>query len=280
MNDQQLLRLVRTADPLAAGVGEPPRLLLERVLASPRIPSRTRRARAWQARVVLVAVVLGATAVIASLAIAGTGWLVGSPAPATVKSDFGSYASQLGFNPVPGQATLVASNGAYQLYATLNSQGGACMLVGTPWKRPGPNGEGGDCTANSPDSTPFWAGTGGMATTSNGTTLVIYGRTTSTGAASVQFDSPDGNTVTAPVSPSGFFIADLTVPGNTCDWAPWTPWTPSFNVLDGNGHQLSATSVNILPPLRQYTLSGRGTVCVAEAQGAINPGAGQLNPGG
>ena len=233
MNDQTLFEMVRRADPLVAGVGEPPYELLERVLAAPRAQSKPRRVRGWHARLVLVAIVLSVSAVIASLAIAGTGWLIGSPAPANVQSDFGSYATQLGFNPQPGNAVLVASNGDYQLYATVNEQGGLCTLVSTPWNRPGPNGEGGDCTA-----TP-----------------------------------PDGKTVTAPVGAGGFFIVGMTVPGSMCDWGAWTP---GFTVLDGNGQQLSTTTVTVFPGARKVSIPGRGYACVAVAHGPFGRSPGQL----
>lgn len=279
MNDQTLFEMVRRADPLVAGVGEPPYELLERVLAAPRAQSKPRRVRGWHARLVLVAIVLSVSAVIASLAIAGTGWLIGSPAPANVQSDFGSYATQLGFNPQPGNAVLVASNGDYQLYATVNEQGGLCTLVSTPWNRPGPNGEGGDCTATPPDASAFWAGMAGAAgggianTPNNATTLVIDGHTTDKGAASVQFDTPDGKTVTAPVGAGGFFIVGMTVPGSMCDWGAWTP---GFTVLDGNGQQLSTTTVTVFPGARKVSIPGRGYACVAVAHGPFGRSPGQL----
>ena len=71
---------------------------------------RVRRERRRR-RFVLTSGVVALGAVIVGTAIAATGWLVGSPAPPSVKSDFGSYAPQLGFNPQPGKAVLVASSG-------------------------------------------------------------------------------------------------------------------------------------------------------------------------
>lgn len=273
MNDQALLEFVRRVDPLLE-VGEPPEELLERVLAVPRSESKRPRVRGWQARFALVAVGFGVSAAIASLAIAGTGWLTGSPAPTSVKSDFGSYATQLGFNPQPGKAVLVASDGDYQLYATANNRGGICTLVSAPWKRPGPNGEGGDCVATPPDATAFWAGMGGMSTdTNNASTLVVIGHTTEKDAAAVQFDAPNGQAVTARVSPSGFFIVGTNpVPGSMCDWGTWTP---RFNVLDSSGNQLSSASVTIFPGMRKISVSGRGYACVAQGKGPFGPTTGQ-----
>jgi hypothetical protein len=256
MNDQALLELVRGADPVTEVEG-PPHGLLERVLADPRTERTSPRLWSWQARFALVAVAFGVSAVIATLAIAGTGWLTGSPAPANVKSDFGSYATQLGFDPQPGKAVLVASDGDYELYATANEQGGFCTLVSAPWKRPGPNGEGGDCVANPPDAAAFWAGIGGISSEPNdATTLVIDGHTTDKGAASVEFDAPDGTAVTAPVGSGGFFIVGTApVHGSICDWGNWAP---RFTVVDNSGNPLSATRITIFSGGRGCAELGKG----------------------
>jgi hypothetical protein len=269
MNDRALLELLRRVDPVTE-VDAPPHGLLERVLADARTERTSPRLRGWQARFALVAVAFGVSAVIASLAIAGTGWLTGSPAPRSVKSDFGSYATQLGFDPRPGKAVLVASDGDYQLYATANEQGGFCTLVSAPWKRPGPNGEGGDCVANPPDATAFWAGIGGMSSEPNDATiLVIEGHTTDKGAASVRFEAPDGTTVTAPVGSGGFFIVGTPpVHGSLCDWGTWAP---RFTVLDSSGNQLGATTVTIFPGARKITIPGGGHICAAMSKGPYGP---------
>jgi hypothetical protein len=276
MNDQALLGIVRRADPLPALPGEPPRALLERVLASPRVVEKPRLLGGRHTKLALVAAVVALGAAGTSLAIAGTSWLVGSPAPPDVKADYGSYATQLGFDPESGQAVLVASDGDYQLYATTNKQGGICTLVSAPWKRPGPNGEGGDCSAQAPDASPFWAGIGGMAGAPNATTLVLDGHTTDKGAATVQFDAPDGQSVNAPIGPSGFFIVDATVRGSLCDWGAWAP---AFTVLGSDGQTLSKTRVTILPGPRKVNTAKRGEACIAMANGPFGASPGQLPPG-
>ncbi|HEY5694166.1 MAG TPA: hypothetical protein VIR14_06625 [Gaiellaceae bacterium] len=224
-----------------------------------RSPSRIRAPR--RRRLVLATAAFATAAAIAGAAVAAPGWLTGSPAPANVQSDFGSYSSQLGFNPQPGQAVLVASNGDYQLYATVNRQGGICTLVSSPWNRPGANGDGGDCSANTPDSSAFWAGIGGTASApDHATTVALYGHTTEASAASVQFDTPSGDTLSAPVSASGFFIIGTTLPGSLCDWSNWTS---RFTVLDGGGQQLSSASVVLFPGATKTSLPGGGQVCTA-----------------
>ena len=71
-----------------------------------------------------------------AVAATATGWLTGSPAPQSVVSDFGTYAPQLGFDPEPGRAVLVAQDGDVILYATTNKQGSYCLVTSAPWKRP------------------------------------------------------------------------------------------------------------------------------------------------
>lgn len=220
---------------------------------------RWQKARARRRhRIALVTSALAVAGIIVGTAIAATGWLVGSPAPKSVKSDFGSYAPQLGFNPQPGKAVLVASNGAYQLYATTNKQGGICILVSAPWKRPGPNGEGGDCSPKSQNSLPFWAGLGGAANHPNGTTtLVVDGRTTDAHAASLQFDDPTGNTLNVPVGSGGFFIVGMTTHASWCQIARWTPLV---TILDSSGKQLGSTTARTVA----------GAACMSEPNPTVS----------
>jgi hypothetical protein len=103
MNDQTLFEMVRQADPLAAAArtAEPPRELLERVLVSARGEHGSARRLRGRSRLVLAVAILGLGAVVAGLAIAGTGWLTGEPAPPAVVTDFQAYTPQLGFHPDP-----------------------------------------------------------------------------------------------------------------------------------------------------------------------------------
>jgi hypothetical protein len=227
---------------------------------------RRRPSRRLRRRFSFVVVALGLTGVIATVAVAGTGWLVGSPAPPDVKADFGSYATQLGFNPQPGQAVLVASSGAYQLYATANTQRGLCTLVVTPWV-PASAHEGGECSAAPADSSAFYASVGGQsAETNDATTVVVYGHTSDGEASSVQFDGPNGAPVTATVGKGGFFIAGTTGPGMMCGRGAWAP---TFHVLDATGHELSATTLTLRPAANWVTV-GSGRVCIVSSAG---PGA-------
>jgi hypothetical protein len=212
--------------------------------------ARRRRRR----RLLLASGAFAAMVAIGGTAVAATGWLVGAPAPPSVKADFGSYAPQLGFEPQPGHAVLVASDGPYQLYVTTNRQGTYCVLVSAPWKRPGPNGEGGDCLSTRITSSRFWAGTAGMASGPSGSTQVVFdGRATDPSAASVRFATPDGRTVTAPIGSSGFFIAGTGVQADPC-----RPWTPTFVFLDSSGNEVGRTSQQALGACLEVTTARGG----------------------
>jgi hypothetical protein len=200
------------------------------------VASRRRRRR-----LALASAAFGAMVAIGGTAVAATGWLVGAPAPPSVKSDFGSYATQLGFNPKPGKAVLVASDPPYQLYATTNKQGTYCVLVSAPWKRPGPHGEGGDCVPAQTAAMTYWAGTGGMASEPGNHFQVVFdGRTTNPKATSVRFATPDGRTVTVPIGSSGFFITGAEIQADPC-----TPWTPVFSFLDRDGNEVGKATWQI-----------------------------------
>jgi hypothetical protein len=215
--------------------------------------SRDRRRR----RVLFATSAVALAAVIVGTAIAATGWLVGSPAPPRVKADFGSYAPQLGFNPQPGKAILVASNGAYQLFATTNKQGGYCILVSAPWKRPGPHGEGGDCSSRQQASVAFWAGFGGVAPApGKGMRLVIDGRTREARAATLRLATPGKQIVTVPVGSSGFFIVGVTT---HMSWCQIAQWNPKVAILDSTGHQLTTATARI----------GRSLVCLSRPRPTV-----------
>jgi hypothetical protein len=229
MNDQALFELVRDADPLGTAVGEPPRALLERVLESPR--GRTPRLPRWQAKVALTAVVLALSGAIAALAIAGTGWLTGEPAPPQVVTNFRDYTPQLGFHPDPGKAVLVAQQGHVELYATTNREGTYCLDLVAPWK-PATVDDGGTCV-------PSWIASGHFVAgnlSSTRTTVVVGGRIADARARSVQFTGPHGTPVTVPVGSSGFFLATLKT-SEPCAGN----WSSTFTALDAGGEALAQT---------------------------------------
>lgn len=214
---------------------------------------RWQKARARRRhRIALVTSALAVAGIIVGTAIAATGWLVGSPAPKSVKSDFGSYAPQLGFNPEPGKAVLVAHDGPYKMYVTPDKQGGYCTLVATPQYHPGPHGSGGDCGTRRQAAVSFLAGPvgPGVPRRNGGVRLVVAGRTRNKAVAHIRFTTPDGKTATAPIGTSGFFITDITskkqlftglLPNSVCHW------TSTFVLLDGSGRQLTQKTLTFGP---------------------------------
>jgi hypothetical protein len=193
-------------------------------------------------RLVLLTSALAAAGIVVGAAIAAHGWLVGSPAPPNVKADFGSYAPQLGFNPHPGRAVLVARDGAYKLYATTNKQGGYCTLIVTPQYHPGPHGEGGDCAG--PDHHFLRANAVPTGSLSTGKLLLI-GHTNARGAGAIGFTTPDGSTETARLGSSGFFLVHTDVPTSIICRAAIQPavwWKPTLTVLDRSGHRLGTAT--------------------------------------
>ena len=238
MNDQTLLELVRRADPVASGVSDLPDGLLERVLAAPLEEKNPRQRLRGSAKFALVAVAFGITAAVASLAIAGTGWLTGEPAPPQVVTNFQSYTPQLGFHPNPGSAVLVAEDDQVKLYASTNHEGTYCLDVTSPWK-PATTLDGGTCVPQAIASAPFIAGVaGGGSVSDQGLPLVVAGRVADPAARSVQFTLPDGTTVTRPVGSSGFFVASVTVPAPCANGG----WRSSFIALDANGDAVAQTA--------------------------------------
>lgn len=243
MNDQTLLEMVRRADPLprVAGIGEPPRELLDRVLSYPRVePRRVMSRRHRPAGLVLVAAVFAfGAAAVAGLAIAGTGWLTGEPAPPTVVTDFHAYTPQLGFHPDPGQAVLVAQDGQISLYATANREGTYCLVVSEPWK-PVTTLDGGTCVPETIASGHFIAGLVGAATqTQAQSTLVVAGRIADTDARSVRFTAPDGKAIERPVGPSGFFVAAVSTQAPCMNG----DWSSTFTALDGSGKEIAQITI-------------------------------------
>jgi hypothetical protein len=187
---------------------------------------------------------VAALVIVGTAAAATTSWLTGSPAPSSVVNGFKSYPTQLGFHPVPGQAVLVAGSHSVSLYATLNREGGYCLTVSAPWKRPDSLPDGGTCVTASDAAAAFVAGTLGVSSSpgESATTLVVAGRTTNPNARAVRFDDPDGISRTQRLGSSGFFVATIETPGSPCSRGDWAP---AFELLAPSGDRLASTTVTL-----------------------------------
>lgn len=194
-------------------------------------------------RVAALALALGLLVIGTAVAATTTGWLTGSPAPKWVVDDFGSYAPQLGFNPEPGHAVLVAQDADISLYATTNRQGSYCLLASAPWKRPSNLGEGGTCIPPAQASAPFVAGLVGATSSSDGAqTYLIAGRTTDPDARWIRFSDPAGAPITRPIGFSGFFIATVRSLESACANGDWKP---TFIVLGPDGNQRASATITL-----------------------------------
>jgi hypothetical protein len=200
-----------------------------------RIAARRRRNRT------LAVIVLAGALIASGVALAAT--QLGSPAPPQVTADFGSYATGLGFHPVPGKAVLVAQDGAISLYATTNAEGTACVTITAPWKTGPDHDDGGTCIRQADESKPILAGfVGGNTPPSGPAVFVIAGRVLVAGAVSVSFPTADGTPISAPLGPGGYFVT--TVGSMGCD-SPTGVWKPVFNALDAAGSTRASTAIEL-----------------------------------
>lgn len=204
-----------------------------------RIPAR---------RLTVIALVTAALGIGTAVAATSTDWLRGEPAPSSVVSNFDSYAPQLGFNPEPGRAVLVAEDHDIRLYATSNTQGSYCLVTSTPW-RPATLRDGGTCIPPEDAAASLIAGitAANNSTTSSGQTYVIAGRTADTQAHTIRFNDPVGNPITKTIGSSGFFVATLDTAEGACADGDWST---RFTTYDSNGQERDNTTITLaaVPP--------------------------------
>ena len=197
-----------------------------------------------------------------SLAIAATseGWLTGEPAPPKVVEGFRQYTPQLGFHPESGKAQFVAQDGAIKLYATANREGGICYLVDEPWK-PANAGDGGTCASREKAAVAISAGLLGASQE----TWVIGGRVADSGALSVTFTTPAGESIVRPLGAGGFYVAavqvhldiDPVVTPHGMRCPPRSDWEPTFVALGADEHPLTRSKILLM----------RSEKCAAAAEG-------------
>jgi hypothetical protein len=205
-------------------------------------------------RVAALAIVVALLAIGTAVA-ATTSWLTGSPAPQSVVSDFGSYTPQLGFNPDPSSAVLVAEDSDVSLYATTNRQGSFCLVVSAPWKRPSQLPDGGTCIAAAQSEAPLIAGLLGASSSQGGNqqTYLIAGRTADPEARTIRFTDPNGRPIARPIGSSGFFIAAVRSAGSACANGNWNS---RFSVLGADGNERTGAEITLA-----FTRSDSPGVC-------------------
>ncbi len=222
-----------------------------RFISLPRLVSSRRRVAA-------LAIVVGLL-VIGTAVAATANWLTGSPAPKSVVSDFGSYTPQLGFNPDPGSAVLVAEDSDVSLYATTNKQGSYCLVASAPWKRPSRLPDGGTCIPPAQAAAPLIAGLVGAASSQSADEemYLIAGRTADPEARTIRFTDPNGDPITRAIGSSGFFIATVRTAGSACQNGDWNA---TFSVLGADGKERTHATITL-----GFTHSDSPGVCVFAA---------------
>ena len=258
-----------TKPPLAARDLPPGRLALRKVHLLAEIaadartgrPSRVRLA-SRRARLLAATAAVAVLALAAGLAVAGTGWLLGAPAPESVVENFGSYRPELCFHPDSNRALLVARDGDVTLYATTNAEGTYCFTAGAPWKPVTRVADGGTCVPPELASAPFVAGIAGAAPGADGgQTFVVWGRVDLPAARTIRFTAPDGRPLSREVGHDGFFVARVETPGSAC---PGGDWRPTFTAVGAGTDELGRASITLARG------SGSGA-CVLPAYGIADP---------
>jgi hypothetical protein len=204
-------------------------------------PSRHRPQR--RLRLVVVAAVALALLAVPSygLARAMIDWVRGEPAPPAVVQDFESYTPQLGYQPDPGGAILVAVDGGVRLYSTKNDKGSYCLVLTAPGR---PSGDGGTCIKPAWAAEPLIVGTlGAVASDERSSTHFIGGRSNHPEARSIRFTDPNGRTIVRPIGFDGFFVASVHLPSSTCGDGDWRPM---FSVLDASGNEVERAAITLL----------------------------------
>ena len=198
--------------------------LLVRLLREP-LPVSRRFIRP-RTRVLLAGAAVLALAAVPSYAIGRSivDWLAGEPAPPEIVKDFGQYAPQLGFNPKPGEAVLVARDQDLRLYVTTNSQGTYCYSLST-------RRDGGTCVPRAVALTPIVAATVGTHPAGG---FIVVGRIQNPLARSVRFAAPNGDAISREVGAGGFFVAGVLMDNETSACSAGD-WAPSFSFFDHDG---------------------------------------------
>lgn len=217
--------------------------LLLRILEQPTSAARRRHRRRPRSRLLLAAAVAAVLLAAPAYALGRTvvDWVIGDPAPPAVVEDFGKYTPQLGFNPEPGKAVVVAKNGDVALYVTTNKQGTWCFIVSTRF-------DGGTCASRAIAAAPVVAGVAGSGVVgADGLRqLIVIGRVQDERARAVTFTGPDGATVTRRLGLGGFFVA--TVPAATASGAlcPQDGWAPTFTFTGADGESVRRATIRLV----------------------------------
>ena len=205
-----------------------------------RLARRRRRRRALAASGALALAVTGA-----ALAVATRDAFRATPAPPAVEENFSQHRPELGFDPVPGAAELVAREGEFSLYRTPSRQGTYCVTW-TSADAPRTVGDGGSCVTRAVADAPLTAG----ILTNEMRTALVAGRVQALGAARVQLTAMDGTFQERRIGADGFFLA--LVPFHLC---PRRSWTTEVRAVTAGGAEVTSGTFTLVH------VQLRGEVC-------------------
>jgi hypothetical protein len=200
------------------------------------------RAHRRRRRAALATASLLVAAISTGIALAATGLLPGSPAPAEVREDFNSYARQLGYHPKPGRAVLVAKDGEFLLYATTNREGTYCIVTSAPWRRPGRlTGDGGVCVPPTEAAEPIAVAITAASAVGEkrAMTFVVVGRVRDRRARTIHFTNAGGEPIEKALGAQGFFVAGVQ---HTCTGESWSP---IFTATDADGNVVATAKITL-----------------------------------
>ena len=202
-----------------------------------RAASARRVARLRRRQRILAAVTIAAVAVAGSgLAVAmATELFEATPAPPEVVENFSLYTPQLGFDPLPDGAELVAADGEFRLYQTPTRQGTYCVTWTAP-NNPHTLGDGGTCMSQEVAGLPLVASVIGR----DSGRVLVAGRVQAIGAAAVRLARPDGSVVERRLGADGFFVA--AVPFDICE----RDWAPEFVALSAGNAELTRGTITLV----------------------------------
>ncbi len=215
--------------------------VLAQAATTAQLPTSARPRTKRPSRLILAAVIVIALVSAPAYAIGRSvaDWLSAEPAPHAVVDDFGNYRPQLGFNPEPGKAVLVAQDDDVRLFATTNTQGTYCFIVST-------RADGGTCVSKEVSSAPIVAGyVSNVPRGSDGERLlVVVGRVKDSDARTVRFAAPGGDRVTRPTGAGGFFVAGIRVE-ETKSACERGDWAPSFAFYNATGAVIAEQTITL-----------------------------------
>jgi hypothetical protein len=193
---------------------------------------RVRRRRVIR-RTLVVAAVATVAVGIAGISLATTGVFQSSPAPPEVVQDFESYTPQLGFDPKPGAAELVAQDGEFGLYATPNKQGGYCVIDSKGIKSPEMR-DGGHCVKQAIMRLPLVAALGMSS--------AVIGHVLDASARTIRLTDQSGTVIERRMGSNGFFIGAVEVRRG----CPKRNWTSHLVALDANGRTVASADITLV----------------------------------